>query len=74
MVTYNQSMMQRGTKQNDAFEVKSMISPDGEVVKFSQAVQCELGVEAWLKIVENRMKDTLKKELAKAKEGMKKNP
>ncbi len=40
-----------------------MTSPDGETIKFNQPIQCELGVESWLKIVENRMKDTLRKEL-----------
>lgn len=49
-----------------------MVSPEGEKVSMASKVICEFGVEKWLKSVELRMIETLKKELAKAHAGVKK--
>lgn len=37
------------------YEVIAMKSADGETVKLTTKVLCELGVEEWLKKVESRM-------------------
>jgi hypothetical protein len=49
-----------------------MFSPESEKVMLSSKVGCDNGVEKWLKNVEHRMVETLKKELAKTHAGIKK--
>jgi hypothetical protein len=56
-------MIGGGKKPIDNFEVVSMISPDGETVKFLTRVPCEYGIEKWLANVEHKMKETLAKVL-----------
>lgn len=43
------------------FEVNAMISPEGEKIPLNPKVLCENGVEKWLKYVEIKMQETLKK-------------
>lgn len=38
-----------------------MLSPEGEKVIFSSKINCENGVEQWLKKAEINMKDTLRR-------------
>lgn len=45
-------------------EVIEMVSPEEEIVKLSQKVTCENGVENWIRNVERTMRETLKKLLA----------
>lgn len=45
----------------DLNEIVGMSSPDQETVKFHPGVQCENGIENWLKNVEKTMRDTLRK-------------
>lgn len=56
----------------ETHEVITLLSPEGEKVNLSSKVTCEFGVEKWLKNVELRMVETLKKELAKTHSGIKK--
>lgn len=41
-----------------------MVSPEGEVVKFTPKVPCEGSLENWLSACEKMMREMLKKELA----------
>jgi len=49
-----------------------MTSQEGENVKLTPKVPCDYGVEKWLKQVENKMKDSLKKLLFGCHNGIKK--
>lgn len=54
-----------GRRNNDLFthDVIELVSPEEEIVKLSQKITCENGVENWVKGVEKNMRETLKKAL-----------
>lgn len=51
-------------KSQENYDVVSMNSPEGENVKLNPKVPCDYGVEKWLKQVEAKMQESLKKLLA----------
>jgi len=53
-------------------EIKAITSPDGEQVRFVRPVPVEMGVESWLKGVEDQMVQSLKNILDKVLAGIKK--
>lgn len=62
------------TKQNHAqkWEGTNMSSADGETIQFIQSTQLEGPVEAWLCDIEKNMRNTLKEELKKCKNALRK--
>jgi hypothetical protein len=53
---------------HETWEVVAMISPEKENVKMSNKVACDFGVEKWLKQVENRMQESLKRLLKQCRQ------
>jgi len=54
----------------ESFEVTALLSAEGEVIELVSKVQCELGVESWLKHVEKQMHESLKRLLMLCQTGM----
>lgn len=65
-------MIGGGKKPVDNYEVVSLVSPDGEIVRLNPRVPCEYGVEKWLRQVEVKMKESLAKILVDAHKSIKK--
>ena len=63
---------QMGQDKKKCYTVTELRSPDEERVVLAKGVPCEQGVTKWLKDVEHAMVDTLKKQLGKCVDDMKK--